>query len=551
MKSLGFFKNKIIYKSILTLSLGLFFYTTVNHNLSYRIINVDYYIQNQYSKSLLGGHGISKSLMDESDLAQKKYLKESLWPPGYIVVNAIFSKLTNLDYNKSYIVQKTFSDLLLLSIFLYIFYKNRSYFNRWAVPFFIFFLSFSGFYFKKVGLLDNISLGLFLLSLQLLFTVKLKLLNLLFFGVLCFAPAIFRPAYYCLIFVAPFLCVVRGVLNENRFEKRNLVPFITTFILLACQLGFMKFYFTSNINPLETLAYKDSRFFIENLATFDAIFLNAFIYDDNLLRLANQFLPFIKLDEFFIKLFLSSVFFLTLIFPIVLFLKHKIHKKSWNNMMILLFLSSTFSIVFLSAISVYYPSFPVAGETFNRTWVMFTRYHILTEFTLLLFAFYVVFEKNKLFKIRFKMTFILMIAVSLGINSFYWLYHEIKTMSYTPVGVIKDAEIVNKKIETINGKVIYLPTKIDAQENEYSENAFKSELLNSIYGLVPLSTIDKLLTSQKITTIITLPKSNKHPLYERALEIIKNNKSEKILYSEGLKKDIYLVKLEPNIIMAN
>jgi hypothetical protein len=120
-------------------------------------------------------------------------------------------------------------------------------------------------------------------------------------------------------------------------------------------------------------------------------------------------------------------------------------------------------------------------------------------------------------------------------------------MSYTPVGVIKDAEIVKKKIETINGKVIYLPTKIDAQENEYGENAFKTELLNSIYGLAPLSIIDKLLTSQKITTIITLPKSNKHPLHEKVLEIIKNNQSEKILYSEGLKKEIYLVKLEPNI----
>ena len=89
--------------------------------------------------------------------------------------------------------------------------------------------------------------------------------------------------------------------------------------------------------------------------------------------------------------------------------------------------------------------------------------------------------------------------------------------------------------------------KIDAQENEYGENAFKTELLNSIYGLAPLSTIDKLLTSQKITTIITLPKSNKHPLHEKVLEIIKNNQSEKILYSEGLKKEIYLVKLEPNI----
>ena len=146
------------------------------------------------------------------------------------------------------------------------------------------------------------------------------------------------------------------------------------------------------------------------------------------------------------------------------------------------------------------------------------------------------------------MTFVLMLTVSLGINSFYWLYHEIKTMSYTPVGVIKDAEIVKKKIETINGKVIYLPTKIDAQENEYGENAFKSELLNSVYGLVPLATIDKLSTSEKITCIITLPQSNNHGLHKKVSEIIKNNQSEKILYSEGLKKDIYLVKLEPNII---
>ena len=50
MKVLDFFKNKIIYKSILTLSLGLFFYTTVNHNLSYRIISIDYYSQNEFSK---------------------------------------------------------------------------------------------------------------------------------------------------------------------------------------------------------------------------------------------------------------------------------------------------------------------------------------------------------------------------------------------------------------------------------------------------------------------------------------------------------------------
>ena len=539
INSKGFFGFSLL------LCLVLFFFTTINHNLSYRIISIDYYSQNEFSKSLIDGHGISKSLIDESDLSQKKYLKESLWPPGYIVVNAIFSKLTNLDFNKSYIVQKTFSDLFLLSIFLYIFYKNRSYFNRWAVPIFIFFLSFSGFYFKKVGLLDNISLGLFLLSLQLLFTVKLKLLNLLFFGVLCFAPAIFRPAYYCLIFVAPFLCVVRGVLNENRFEKRNLVPFITTFILLACQLGFMKFYFTSNINPIETLAYKDSRFFIENLATFDAIFLNAFIYDNDLLRLVNQFLPFIKLDEFFIKLFLSSVFFLTLIFPLILFLKYKIRNQLLNNIMILLFISSLVSVLFLSALSFYYPPFPVSGENINRTWVLFTRYHILTEFTLLLFAFYVVFEKRKFFKKRVKMTFVLMLTASLGTNSFYWLYHEVKTMSYSPTGVVKDAEMVKKKLNSTTGKVIYLPTKIDAQENEFKENAFKCELLNSIYGLIPLATIDEPFTSERINCIITLPKSNKHPLHKKVSEIIKNNQSEKILYSEGLKKDIYLVKLLP------
>ena len=548
MKGLIRTNNRIIFNVILVLTLGLFFYTTLNHNLSYRIISIDYYSQNEFSKSLIEGHGISKGLIDENDLSQKKYLKESLWPPGYIILNSIFSKLTNLDYNKSYIIQKTFSDLFLLSIILYIFYKNRSHFNRWAVPFFIFFISFSSFYFKKVGLSDSISLGLLLLSLQLLFTVKSKPLNLIFFGALCFSPAIFRPAYYCLIFVAPFLYIVRGFLNDKRLEKRNLIPFITTFVLLMCQLSFMKFYFTSNINFLETLAYKDSRFFVENLASFDAIFLNAFIYDNDLLRLVNQFLPFIKLDAFSIKFLLSTVFFLILIFPAILFVKYKIRNQPLNNIMILLFISSVVSVLFLSAISFYYPPFPVAGETINRTWVLFTRYHILTEFTLLLFAFYVVFEKRNFFKKRVKMTFILMLTVSLGINSFYWLYHEIKTMSYTPVGVIKDAEIVKKKIETINGKVIYLPTKIDAQENEYGENAFKTELLNSIYGLAPLSTIDKLLTSQKITTIITLPKSNKHPLHEKVLEIIKNNQSEKILYSEGLKKDIYLVKLEPNII---
>ena len=145
------------------------------------------------------------------------------------------------------------------------------------------------------------------------------------------------------------------------------------------------------------------------------------------------------------------------------------------------------------------------------------------------------------------MTFVLMLTASTGINSFYWLYHEVKTMSYSPVGVIKDAEIVKKKIETINGKVIYLPTKIDSQENEYKENAFKCELLNSIYGLAPLATIDKLSTSEKINCIITLPISNKHQLYKKASEIIKNNQSEKILYSKGLKKDIYLVKLEPTL----
>ena len=146
------------------------------------------------------------------------------------------------------------------------------------------------------------------------------------------------------------------------------------------------------------------------------------------------------------------------------------------------------------------------------------------------------------------MTFVLMLTVSLGINSFYWLYHEVKTMSYNPVGVIKDAETVKRNIETINGKVIYLPTKIDAQENEYKENAFKCELLNSIYGLIPLATIDELTTSETVTCIITLPNSNKHQLYKKASEIIKNNQSEKILYSEGLKKDIYLVKLEPKVI---
>lgn len=547
MKVLDFFKNKIIYKSILTLSLGLFFYTTVNHNLSYRIISIDYYSQNEFSKSLIDGFGISKSLIDENDLSQKKYLKESLWPPGYIILNAIFSKITKLEYNKSYIIQKTFSDLFLLSIFLYIFYKNRSYFNRWAVPFFIFFISFSSFYFKKVGLLDNISLGLLLLSSQLLLIVKKKTLNLFLFGALCFSPAVFRPAYYCLVFVAPFLYIFLGFLNDKRFENRNLIPFITTFVLIVCQLGFMKFYFTSNINPLETLAYQDTRFFIENLATFDAIFLNAFIYDDHLLRLANQFLPFLITNEFAFKFLLSTFFFLALFYPTYRFIKNKIQKNQLNNIMILLFISSLVSVLFLSALSIYYPPFPVAGETFNRTWVMFTRYHILTELTFLLFAFYVVFEKNKFFKKRVKMTFILMITVSLGLNSFYWFYHEIKTMSYTPVGVIKDAEIVKKKIETINGKVIYLPTKIDAQENEYGENAFKSELLNSVYGLVPLATIDKLSTSEKITCIITLPRSNNHGLHKKASEIIKNNQSEKILYSEGLKKDIYLVKLEPNI----
>lgn len=189
--------------------------------------------------------------------------------------------------------------------------------------------------------------------------------------------------------------------------------------------------------------------------------------------------------------------------------------------MILLFISSLVSVLFLSAISFYYPPFPVSGETINRTWVLFTRYQILIEFTLLLFAFYVVFEKKNLFKKRVKMTFVLILTVSFGTNSFYWLSHEIKTMSYTPVGVIKDAEIVKKKIETINGKVIYLSTKIDAQENEFKENAFKCELLNSIYGLAPLAIIDKVSTSEKITCIITLPQSNKHRLYKKVSEIVK------------------------------
>ena len=196
--------------------------------------------------------------------------------------------------------------------------------------------------------------------------------------------------------------MVLGFLNDKRLEKRNLIPFITTFVLLIFQLGFMKFYFTSNINPLETLAYKDSRFFIENLTSFDAIFLNAFIYDNDLLRLINQFLPFIKLDEFIIKLFLSSVFFMILTFPLILFLKHKIRNQTLNNIMILLFISSLVSVLFLSALSFYYPPFPVSGETFNRTWVLFTRYHILTEFTLLLFAFYVVFEKRNFLKKELK-----------------------------------------------------------------------------------------------------------------------------------------------------
>ena len=71
MKVLGLFKNKIIFKLILTLASGFFFYTSLNHNLSYRIISIDYYSQNEFSKSIIEGHGISKSMIDGNDLSQK------------------------------------------------------------------------------------------------------------------------------------------------------------------------------------------------------------------------------------------------------------------------------------------------------------------------------------------------------------------------------------------------------------------------------------------------------------------------------------------------
>ena len=69
--------SKGFFRVTLLLCLILFFYTTLNHNLSYRIISIDYYSQNEFSKSLIEGHGISKGLIDENDLSQKKYLKES------------------------------------------------------------------------------------------------------------------------------------------------------------------------------------------------------------------------------------------------------------------------------------------------------------------------------------------------------------------------------------------------------------------------------------------------------------------------------------------
>lgn len=556
MKLIPIKKNSYLFTVIVSVILLLL--VTLNRDFAYLNLGYDYVLQSTVTKSFVEGHGFSVPYANPEDIAEIHYKKVGLWPLGYSILHAPILVLTNYDIIFSYRIMSIITNIFLICTLLLILLQLAASHKKWFIPAIMVFWAFSYYPFKYIGVNDKMSIAFFLLSFWLTikyFKVfdlisKKKAINLLILiGFTSFLPSFFRFAYYPISFVIPFTIIAFKYFKQKKLDFITLLPFAITAFLILTQMFLMNSYFGADAGSIDdVLPEKTKLIYWENLKSYDAIFLNAFVDDENMTKLTDQFLPF-EIHKFFAFFISSLLIFIGIIIGLLKVYKTK--KFSLNNNYLqftfIAIFSSLTTVGFLLAISLWYPPFSLEGETFNRTWIWFTRYHALVLVFIQIFIFSFLFHAEIQFKKITKFLFVLVLLVSTAINGFYWLYHEKKFETYKPEGVLHDFVVVKSKLKSYGStnKTIYLSTKVST-ENEFRENDFAGHLLLQIDGVASLKDMSSLKASEDVICIIAVPTNKDHKLYALARSIVNDNQIIDSIYSEGLNKQLFILNLENN-----
>lgn len=539
------------HKWLLFISILFFFFFTTNHQLVYLNMGYDYFLQSISSISFINGYGFSIPVVDPNDISTVSYVPNGLWPIGYSLISVPFLLLTGNDSILTYRILFIISTSLLLLVSYRLFALLRNEIDHRYFFMAILFWAITYFPFKNIGVTDILSIAFFLLGLILLVRTtelykmnKVHTIHLVVLGIFSFLPAFFRFGYYPICVVIPATMFFL-YFKQKTLLKYSIITGFTTAMCIVVQMLFMRLYFAAGNNIGDVIPAKTQMFYFSNLLAYDAIFLNAFIDDSIISRLSPSFSQE-RQDTIF--LCLSGIISMIIIVGLFLLVKKKM-KKQFDSLsplyliLLLGFIASITTVLFLSFISIWYPSFALAGETGIRTWVMFSRYHALPMYFFQFFIFILLFAKQPLTIKYLKPICATLLLFSAMINSYYWLIHEYKFQVYAPIEELADGNNVYSYLKNKNLKnenIVYLTTK-RGTENEFVENNFSGFLmLKSInpinYYLLP----NGIEETANIKCIIAASPSD--TLIIRNIErLSKTKKIDTILYSSFLNKYVLYI----------
>lgn len=518
---LKFLDDKIIFKHnklIVFFSIIIFLILTTNHQLSYLNMGYDYFLQSLSAISLTEGHGFSIPIISDNNINNVVYERNGFWPIGYSLLAAPILYFTNNDAILTYRILFIISTTLLIIVSLKLFNKLKIYLYKKYIFITIGYWAINYFPFKNIGVSDIFSLTFFIYGTLLCIKLlnknihSIKITHLIILGVVSFLPAFFRFAYYPICIIIPLFITYFSFKNKPLLYKSFVISF-TTIFLIASQIIFMKIYFSSGKSIGDALNVKQQLFYFSNLKGYDAIFFNAFIDDSIISRL-------IPLNNYPYLLFiLSALIALVVLGGLWLIAKYLLKKLDKHSpLYIALFLLSAGSIatiLFLSFISVWYPSFELTGEIQVRTWVSFSRYHALPLYFFQLIIFIAILSKKEISNKFIKLLSILIFVVSLGINGYYWLIHEYKFKLYQPSEEMADAQAVIDYLtkKGIQGNIKYINSKKNT-ENEFLENNFSGMLaLKGIYQINFYKINPEIIHKSTSNFIITVNPNNDSIIY--------------------------------------
>ena len=537
------------HKWLTFISVIVFLFFTTNHQFAYLNMGYDYFLQSISSISFVNGHGFSTPIINPNNVSNINYETNGLWPIGYSLIAVPFLLLTNNDailtYRILFIISTSF--MLLVSYRLMLLLKkeidHRYFFIAilfWAVIYFPF---------KNIGVSDILSLSFFLLALIYFIKIinlykedKVKTIHLISLGIISFLPAFFRFAYY------PICVVIPGTMfflfyHQKTLFKYSIITGITTAICILGQIIFMRVYFSGGSNVGDVIPEKTQLFYFSNLWAYDAIFLNAFVDDAIISRLLGSGLSSNHLSSLFFSL--SLIISIIIIGGLLILIKKKIKDKydklSPIYLIVLLgFISSIITILFLSFISIWYPSFALTGEQGIRTWVMFSRYHALPMYFFQLFLLMFLFANKTLTIKHLKKISGALLLLSMMINGYYWLIHEYKFQTYKPTDELADAKKVYdylKDRKKENTTLIYVSTKRKT-ENEFIENNFSGMMaLKSINTANYYALPNGIQEKKDIEYIVAISKGDTI-INNNIKQLSKSEKIDTLFYSSSLNKNI-------------